>query len=143
MTTSDRRKIVEIMKKARNLAFLATSDGNQPRVRPMATMMQDDLSLWMATSAKSRKVQQIRKNPKVSLVFVVPPEGDQAVTVIGEAIMVKDMEEKKKVWKLAAYDPAQFWPDGPEMEDYCVLKIKVKQIEWWESFETGMKIYEP
>jgi general stress protein 26 len=143
MTTSDRRKIVEIMKKARNLAFLATSDGNQPRVRPMATMMQDDLSLWMATSAKSRKVQQIRKNPKVNLVFVVPPEGDQAVTVIGEAETVSDMKEKKKVWKLAAYDPAQFWPDGPEMEDYCVLKIKVKQIEWWESFETGMKIYEP
>jgi len=143
MTTSDKQKMVEIIKKAQNFAFLATCDGDQPRVRPMATMLDDDMSVWMATSAKSRKVQQIKKNPKVSLTFVVPPQGDQAVTILGEAVIVKDMEEKKKVWKLAAYDPLRFWPDGPETEDYCVLKIKIKQIEWWESFEDGMKIYEP
>lgn len=143
MSVSDKQKIVEIMKKAQNFAFLATCDGDQPRVRPMATMLADDLSVWMATSAKSRKAQQIEKNPKVSLVFVVPPQGEQAVTIIGEAKIVSDMDEKKKVWKLAAYDPAQFWPDGPETEDYCVLKINIKQIEWWESFESGMKTYEP
>jgi len=143
MTASDKQKIMEIMKKAQNFSFLATSEGSQPRVRPMATMLGDDMSIWMATSGKSRKVQQIKKNPKVSLVFLVPPQGDQAATVIGEAVIVTDMEEKKRVWKMAAYDPAQFWPDGPETEDYCVLKINIKQIEWWESFETGMEIYEP
>ena len=143
MSPDDKQKIVEIMKKAKGFTFLATCDGGQPKVRPMAAMVGDDMSVWVATSAKSRKVQQIRKNPKVSLAFVVPPQGDQAVTIIGEAEIVSDMEEKKKVWKLAAYDPAQFWPDGPETEDYCVLKINIKQVEWWESHETGMKTYEP
>jgi general stress protein 26 len=143
MTASDNQKIMDIMKKAQNFAFLSTSEGDQPRGRPMATMLGDDMSIWMATSGKSRKVQQIKKNPKVSLVFLVPPQGDQAATVLGEAVIVTDMEEKKKVWEMAAYDPAQFWPDGPETEDYCVLKINIKQVEWWESFETGMKIYEP
>jgi general stress protein 26 len=143
MTASDKQKIMEIMKKAQNFAFLATSEGSQPRVRPMATMLGDDLSIWMATSGKSRKVQQIKKNPKVSLSFVQFPEGNTSATVLGEAVIVTDMEEKQKVWRMAAYDPAQFWPDGPETEDYCVLKINIKQVEWWESFETGMKIYEP
>jgi len=143
MTGSDKQKILEIMKKAQNFAFFATCDGDQPRVRPMATMIEDDMSVWVATSAKSRKAQQIKKNPKVSLAFVAPPQGDQAVTIIGEAEIVSDMEQKKKVWELAAYDPARFWPEGPETEDYCVLKINIKQIEWWESFEAGMKIYEP
>jgi general stress protein 26 len=143
MGSSDKQKIVEIMKKASNFSFFATCDSSQPRVRPVSAMVEDDMSIWVATSAKSRKVQQIKKNPKVSLAFVEQPQGDRAATIIGEAQIVEDMEEKKKVWGLAAYDPLQFWPDGPETEDYCVLKINIKQIEWWESFETGMKTYEP
>lgn len=143
MTGSDKQKILEIMKKAQNFAFFATCDGDQPRVRTMATMIDDDMSVWMATSPKSRKVQQIKKNPKVSLTFVVPPQGNQAATIIGEAKIIGDMEEKKKVWKLAAFDPAVFWPDGPESESFCVLKINIKQIEWWESLQEGMKIYKP
>ncbi len=143
MNSSDKQKIVEIMKKAKDFTFLATCDSGQPRVRPMAAMVDDDMSVWVATSGKSRKVQQLKKNPRMSLAFVVPPQGDKAVTVIGEAEIVEDMEQKKKVWGLAAYDPSQFWPEGPETEDYCVLKINIKQIEWWESHETGMKTYQP
>jgi general stress protein 26 len=143
MSPSDKEKIVAIMKKAGNFAFLATCDSAQPRVRPMAAMIADDMSVWVATSGKSRKVQQIKKNPKVSLALVEQPQGDRAATIIGEAQIVEDMEEKKKVWGLAAYDPSQFWPDGPETEDYCVLKIKIKQVEWWEDMAVGMKTYEP
>ncbi len=143
MNPSDKQKIVEIMKKASSFAFLATCDSGQPRVRPVSPMVEDDMSVWVATSGKSRKVQQIKKNPKMSLAFVVHPQGDKAATIIGEAEIVEDMEQKKRVWGLASYDPTQFWPDGPESKDYCVLKINVKQIEWWEDWETGMKTYEP
>jgi general stress protein 26 len=143
MDSSEKQRIVEIMKRAKDFTFLATCDSGQPRVRPMAAMVDDDMSVWVATSGKSRKVQQLKKNPRMSLAFVVPPQGDKAVTVIGEAEIVEDMGQKKKVWGLAAYDPSQFWPDGPETEDYCVLKINIKQVEWWESHETGMKTYQP
>jgi general stress protein 26 len=143
MNPSDQQKIVEIMKKASNFSFLATCDSGQPRVRPVAAMVEDDMSVWVATSAKSRKVQQIKRNPKVSLAFVEQPQGDRAATIIGEAQIVEDMEDKKKVWGLAAYDPLQFWPDGPETEDYCVLKINIKKVEWWEDMAVGMKTYEP
>lgn len=143
MTTSHKEKIVEIMKKASNFAFLATCDGGQPRVRPVSPIVEDDMSVWVATSASSRKVQQIKKNPRMSLAFVVHPQGDKAATIIGDAEIVEDMEQKKRIWGLASYDPSQFWPDGPKSKDYCVLKINVKQIEWWEDWETGMKTYEP
>ena len=143
MSPSDKQKIVEIMKKASNFSFFATSDGDQPRVRPIASMVEDDMSVWIATSAASRKVQQIKANPKVSLAFVQQPQGEKAATIIGEAEIVEDMEQKKRVWGLAAYDPSQFWPDGPETEDYCVLKINIKKVEWWEDMMAGMKTYEP
>jgi general stress protein 26 len=143
MANTDKQKIVEIMKKASNFAFLATCDGGQPRVRPVSPMVEDDMSVWVATSASSRKVKQIKKNPRMSLAFVVHPQGDKAATIIGDAEIVEDMEQKKRIWGLASYDPSQFWPDGPKSKDYCVLKINVKQIEWWEDWETGMKTYEP
>ena len=143
MSPSDKEKIVEIMKKASNFSFFATSDGDQPRVRPIASMVEDDMSVWMATSAASRKVQQIKKNPKITLAFVQQPQGEKAATIIGEAEIVEDMEQKKRVWGLAAYDPSQFWPEGPETEDYCVLKINIKKVAWWEDMMEGMKTYEP
>ena len=143
MVSSDKQKIVEIMKKASNFSFFATCESGQPRVRPISSMVEDDMSVWIATSAASRKVQQIKTNPKVSLAFVQQPQGEKAATIIGEAEIVEDMEQKKRVWGLAAYDPSQFWPDGSESKDYCVLKINIKKIEWWEDMAVGMKTYEP
>jgi pyridoxamine 5'-phosphate oxidase len=143
MATNDKQKIVEIMKKASDFAFLATNEGDQPRVRAVSPCVEDDMCIWIATMASSRKVQQIRKNPKVNLAFVVPPDGEQSATVIGEAEIVEDMEQKKRIWDLLSYDPSQFFSEGPESKEYCVLKINVKQIEWWEDWESGRKTYEP
>jgi general stress protein 26 len=143
MNSSDKQKIVEIMKKASSFAFLATGDGDQPRVRPVTPIVEDDMSIWVATSAESRKVKQIKQNPKISLAFAQHPEGEKAATVIGEAEIVANMEQKKRIWELAPYDLSQYFPNGPESEDYCLLKISVGKIEWWEDFESGMKTYEP
>lgn len=131
------------MKQTNLFAFLATGDGDQPRVRPVAPIVEDDMSIWVATSAKSRKVKQMKQNPKISLAFVRHPEGEKAATVIGEAEIVADMEKKKRIWGLAPYDLSQYFPNGPESEDYCVLKINVSKIEWWEDFGSGTKTYEP
>jgi general stress protein 26 len=143
MANTDKQKIVEIMKKASDFAFLATNDEDQPRVRAVSACVEDDMCIWIATMSSSRKVQQIRKNPKVNLAFVVPPNGEQSATVIGEAEIVEDMEQKKRIWGILSYDPSQFFSEGPESKEYCVLKINVKQIEWWEDWESGRKIYEP
>jgi general stress protein 26 len=143
MATTDKQKIVKIMKKASDFAFFATGDGDQPRVRAVSPLVENDMSIWVATMLSSRKVQQIRKNPKVNLAFVVPPNGEQSATVMGEAEIIKDMKQKKRIWGLLSYDPSQFFPEGPESKEYCVLKINIKQIEWWEDWESGRKIYEP
>ena len=143
MNSSDKQKIVAIMKEASLFAFLATCDSGQPRVRPVAPIVEDDMSVWVATSAGSRKVEQVKKNPKMSLAFVHPPHGEKMATIIGEAEIVADMEQKKRVWGLAPYDLSQYFPDGPESKEYCVLKIKPEKIEWWEDFEGGTKTYEP
>ena len=143
MSVSDEHKIVSIMKDNYLYANLATCDGDQPRVRTVSPIVEDDMSIWVTTRSTSRKVKQLRENPKICLAFVEPPDGDKAVTVIGEAQIIPDIEKKRRVWKLAPFDLYEHFPDGPDSNDFCVLKVVIKRIEWREIGTGAAKIYEP
>jgi general stress protein 26 len=143
MNLSDEQKIVSIMKDNYLYANLATCDGAQPRVRTVSPIVEDDMSIWVTTRSTSRKVKQLRENSKICLVFVEPPDGDKAVTVIGEAQIIPDIQKKRRVWKLAPFDLYEHFPDGPDSDDFCVLKIVIKRIEWREIGTGIAKIYEP
>jgi len=143
MAVSDQDKIVDIMKQTSLHAYLATCDGDQPMARPVSPIVEHCTSIWVATSAGSRKIKQIRKNPKVSLAFVELPHGEKAATVIGEAVEVDDLGEKRRVWSSARFDLSEHFPDGPESPDFALLRIKVEKIEWRDRWEGGLKVYEP
>jgi len=101
------------------------------------------LSIWVTTYSTSRKVKQIRQNPKVCLAFVEQPQGDKAAIVIGEAEIIKNLEDKKRVWGLATFDLSQHFPNGPDSDEFCLLKTIIKKIEWRDSLATKVEIYEP
>jgi general stress protein 26 len=143
VSASDEQKIVSIMKDNSLHAYLATSDGDQPRVRPVSPIVEDDMSVWVTTYGTSRKVRQIRENPKICLAFVEQPNGDKAATVIGEADIIPDIAEKERVWKLAPFDLYEHFPDGPESGEFCLLKIIAKKIEWRDSWTARLNVYEP
>lgn len=143
MNSPEEQKIVSIMKENCIHSYLATSDGDQPRVRPVTPIVEDDMSIWVTTGSGSRKVKQLRENPKVCLSFVEHPIGDKAAMVIGEARIIPDIEQKRRVWKLAPFDLYEHFPDGPDSDDFCVLKITVRMIEWREIGTGAVKIYEP
>ena len=143
MNTPDEQKIVSIMKENSLHAYLATCDGDQPRVRPVSPIVEDDMSIWVTTRSTFRKVKQIRQNPKICLTFVEQPAGDKAAIVIGEARTIPDIEEKKRVWNLANFDLYEYFPNGPDSDDFCLLKIVIKMIEWRDSWIAGAKIYKP
>jgi general stress protein 26 len=143
MGTSDEQKIVSIMRDNYLHANLATCDGDQPRVRIVSPVVEDDMSIWVTTRSTSRKVKQLRENPKICLAFVEPPEGDKSVTVIGEASIVPDLEKRRRIWKLAPFDLYEHFPDGPDSDDFCLLKIMANRIEWREIGTGALKIHEP
>ena len=143
MNLPDKQKIVSIMKENFLHAYLATSDGDQPRVRPVSPIVEDDMSIWVTTYSTSGKVKQIRHNPKICLAFVQQPNGDEAAIVVGEAHIIPDTEEKRRVWKLATFDLFEHFPNGPESDEFCLLRIAVKRVEWRESWTDKTRIYEP
>jgi general stress protein 26 len=143
MSVSDVQKIVSIMKDNYLYANLATCDGDQPRVRIVSPVVEDDMSIWVTTRSTSRKVKQLRENPRICLAFVEPPDGDKAVTVIGEAQIIPDLERKRRVWKLAPFDLYEHFPNGPDSDDFCLLEIVITRIEWREIGAGKLEIYEP
>jgi general stress protein 26 len=142
MDLSDEQKIISIMKNNFLFASLSTSDGDQPRVRTVSPIVEDDMSIWVTTRSTSRKVKQLRENPKICLAFVEPPEGDKAATVIGEVLIIPDIEKRRRVWKLAPFDLYEHFPNGPDSDDFCLLKIIPKRIEWRDSGTDKLNIYE-
>ncbi len=142
MNSSDKEKITAIMKENSLHAYLATCDGDQPRVRPVSPIVENDMSIWITTFSNSRKVKQIRQNSRICLAFVEQPNGDKEAIVIGDAEIVHDLEEKKRVWNLATFDLTEYFPDGPSSDDFCLLKIIIKKIEWRDSWTSKVKIYE-
>jgi general stress protein 26 len=104
-------------------AYLATSNGTQPFVRPVSPIVEDDMKVWLTTFSTSRKVRHIRKNPRICLAFVEQPQGDKAAVIFGEAQIVADLEKKRKVWQLARFDLSQHFPDGPESKEFCYSEL--------------------
>ena len=77
--------------------FLATMEGDQPRVRPV-TLINFDGKFWVTTDTWSEKVEQIQKNPKVEFSFVFKKgDKDYCIRVTGLAKIIKDKLVKAKL----------------------------------------------
>lgn len=88
----------EIMDNAGMCALIALDKG-MPQVRAMDPFPPDaDFTIWLATNPKSRKVNQIKRNKRVSL-YYLDPEQQGYVTIYGTATLVNDQAEKDKHWK--------------------------------------------
>jgi len=61
-------KALEIIKNA-PFGLLATLDAGEPRIRPMAFVLEGG-KLWSSTHASSGKVEELRQNGKVEICFV-------------------------------------------------------------------------
>ena len=77
--------------------FLATCDGDQPRVRPV-TLMRKGNNLFTVSELKSTKVDQIKKNSKVEFSFIVPRMGFNAIRVECMAEVVEDEKVRAEVY---------------------------------------------
>lgn len=57
---------------------------------------EDDMTVWIATNSRSRKVREIKNNPRVCLYDADHNQPSGYVAITGKAILVDDMKEKLK-----------------------------------------------
>lgn len=93
--------------------YLATSEGDQPRVRPFGTAMVYEGRLYIQTGKAKPVSRQIAANPKVEICAF---HGGQWLRVAGE--LVNDDRREPKVAMLEKYPTlkAMYSPDDGNMQ---------------------------
>jgi uncharacterized pyridoxamine 5'-phosphate oxidase family protein len=91
------KEVYEFLKKC-GAYYLATADGDQPRVRPFGTVLIFENKLYIQTGKAKNVSKQMMKNPKIEICAF---SGDKWVRV--EAIVVEDDRIEPKLKMLDAY----------------------------------------
>jgi uncharacterized pyridoxamine 5'-phosphate oxidase family protein len=90
-------EVYEFLKKC-GTYYIATMDGDQPRVRPFGTVLIFENKLYIQTGKVKNVSKQIKKNPKIEICAV---NGGTWIRV--EAVAVEDDRTESKQKMLDAY----------------------------------------
>ena len=84
---------------------------------------EEDMTVWMATNSRSRKVEDIRRNPFVCLYYADLTRAMGYVSISGKAYLVDDMQEKLKRKR-------DYWTQSfPDWKYLMLIKIVPEKIE--------------
>ena len=114
----------EIIGQQTYCALITLDASGLPQIRTMNPFPPDEeMVVWMATNTRSRKVEEIRKDPRVSLYYAdhVKPTGYVAIT--GKAVLVDDMQEVLK--RKRAYWDTSF----PGLKNLVLIKVIPERID--------------
>jgi general stress protein 26 len=114
----------EIMNSAQVCSLITLDGSGHPRARAMDAFPPDEnLVVWLATTRKSRKVEQMRADPRVTL-YYFDTNTMSYVTLLGTAELVDDPVEKARRWK----DGWEAFYPG-ERENYLLIRVVPRQLE--------------
>lgn len=95
------KEVYDFLKKCQTY-YLATMDGDQPRVRPFGTVNIFENKLYIQTGKSKKVSKQMQANPKIEICAV---DGDKWLRV--EATVVRDDRFEAKKSLLDAYPELQ------------------------------------
>ncbi|MCK5014876.1 MAG: pyridoxamine 5'-phosphate oxidase family protein [Candidatus Omnitrophica bacterium] len=120
----NKEEVIDLIRDA-GYCFLATTEGTQPRVRPMAPYFSDDDQLLVALLGRSRSIQQVKENPLVELCYV-----DRKMwycRIAGTATISDDAQKKEMLWNNVPMLKQYF--GSPEDPNFILMVIDIKEVE--------------
>jgi general stress protein 26 len=87
--------------------------------------VEPDFTIWFATNAASRKVGEMRRDPRVSLLYFDKPSSGY-VMLKGRVTLVSDPKEKAARWKGAW---TGMYQDENRGDDYLLVKFVPESLE--------------
>ncbi len=113
-----------IMASARYCTLVTLDKTGRPQVRTMDPFAPDDgMVVWFGTNRRSRKVEQIRNDPRVALHYLAP-SGAGYVSISGRARIVDDPSETARYWK---DEWTSFYQN--KKADYVLIAVKPETLE--------------
>lgn len=135
-----RQKVIDIARKAK-LAMMATYDARGlAHARPMGAVDHEDpeegSALWFFTRAESRKIDELRADPRVMLNYS-DESSDNWLSITGRAEIVRDEEKAKALWT----ETLRTWfPKGPEDDQIALVKVVPEEAEYWDT-PSGLTVF--
>ena len=115
----------EIMAAQTYCALITLDSDGRPAVRTMNPFPpEEDMTVYVATNTRSRKVEQIRKDPRVSLYYANHKDAIGFVQISGHAELITDMAEIQKR-KRAYWDQAF----DPGLKNLVLIKVVPERID--------------
>jgi len=113
----------ELMAEARYCALITLDESGHPQAREMYPFLPDtSMIVWLGTTINSRKVDEIRKDPRVTLYYQVE-EAKGYVTIRGRAEIIDDPVEKAHHFMPGWFE---FYPD---MTAFLPIKVTPEKLE--------------
>ena len=126
--------IAEVQKEVWNLlkpsqcVYLATAEGDQPRVRPV-TLLDIDRRFWIATGRRSAKARQILRNPNVEFCLPLTETcGTGYLRIAGVATAEEDSETRRRIGDQISF-LREYW-SGPDDPNVILIRITRVEIEY-------------
>ena len=128
-----KNEIFELMAK-NPVFFLATADGNEPRVRGMLLYKADDSGIFFHTGPFKDVHKQMVRNPNVQLCFYDAAKNIQLM-VRGKAEIVNDDKLKEEISNHPTRGFMQSWKAGKTKQEFLdlfsVFVIKKAKANVW------------
>lgn len=109
----------EVMRAARYATLVTLGTDGHPQGRVVDPLVVSDRTLWVATNPLSRKVGEIRRDSRVTLVFF-NASANEYVSVRGRARAVTDAKTRAARWK-PEWEP--FYKARHEGKDFLLLEV--------------------
>src|SRR5438105_11856662 len=116
--------------RADRFPYLATIDGDQPRVRPVSPVRTDRFTVFVANLRMYHKTAEIAANPRVELCYL--DDRHDQVRITGVAEVVTDRALLQEIWDanplLRQYLGSL---DNPELIVYRIRPKRVRFMREW------------
>lgn len=129
-------KALELLKNCNDAVLTTMGENGYPRSCMLGVIGFDDYKTIYFSTGYGTKARHLKSNSKASVCYVVGPD---SVTLSGDAEIIDDIDEKKRVW----HDwMINIFPKGAEDENYCLIKFTGKEATFWinQVFERDKQI---
>lgn len=116
----------EVMQAARYCTLITNGADGQPQARIVDPLLdQPEGKVYIATNPLTRKVGELKANPRVTLMFFNATKGEY-VTVLGRAAIVSDEARKAAHWKA---EWAPFYKEMTKGADFMLFEVTPSRLE--------------
>ena len=109
---------------------LATTDGDQPRLRPVSPVKTDRFTVYVANLRSYNKTAEIEANPKVELCYL--DDSHNQLRITGVAHVITDRALLQEIWDENSL-LRQFLGsvDNPALILYRIDPVRVRYMQEW------------